>query len=82
MSHVQRVIPKRAMFDADYGPHLHRIGDPRNEDDGSQECPGCEARGWRWVLHDDNSRVRVECEVCEGARYLDEFGYPVKESDE
>jgi hypothetical protein len=82
MSHVQRLIPKRAMFDADYGPHLHRIGDPRNED--MTPCPVCDGDGYRMVLSDDNKPCREVCPACEGARWLDETGYPYtqQESDE
>jgi hypothetical protein len=76
MSHIRQTSMKRTNYAALAGP-----GDwwTPPDDDGLTDCPVCDAKGWRWVLNDDNTSVRVECEACEGARYLDESGYPVKD---
>ena len=70
MSHVRHV-------------NLARMAGPGDwwtppDDDGLTACPACEAEGYRFVLDEDGSKYREVCPVCEGARFLDESGFPYK----
>jgi hypothetical protein len=69
--------PRRGSWDADYGAYMGAVGDPRNED--ATECPVCDGMGWRWVSDDGFAPYRETCPCCEGARFLDDEGMPLKE---
>jgi hypothetical protein len=79
VSHVHKhASPKRTNYAQMSGP-----GDwwTPPDDDGLTPCPVCDGDGYRMVLSDDSKPCREVCPACEGARWLDESGYPYTQQE-